>query len=406
MSSGDNRINDLIRVIGAERDSQPSEFVAFAEREVIRRLGGTRKQAQKRLKRGALVGLGLGLLTLGAALAFAQYYPEGLPVGTRIGGTVLMGLVGLAEAIVGVAALMKARWVMKAAWLIPFFRSPGATALGAEPPLEELLPTVGSDRQRRSTESIAQAEHQLTERLDLAAAQMSKRVRAWGLGLVLCGSYFALVGAGCLVGVIIQSFVRPPTSTPPKGLPVVFDIAFMVGFGILMIFGIVSIACGRGLRRRSPWALRAYIISVWAFFVGTSLILVPIMEFQFAFLSGSGNVAAIVLALVPVSAALLAVLLWKGTEPFTLPEVREACGQPVESLEAVASSLTPEGRTRSHALARWLVIAAVSLIVLLASASYVAALLARRASRTGEAQTIRQETQTSLWHGGQGPTGI
>jgi len=388
MSSGDSRINDLIRVIGAERDSQPPELVAFAEREVIRRLGGTREQARKRLKAGGMVSLGLGLLTLGVALALARYYPEGLPIGSRIGGTVVIGLVGLAEAVVGVAALVKARWVMRAGWLIPFFRSPGAAALAAKPPVDDLLQTIGPDRQAGSAESIAQAEHDLRERLDLAGSQMSKRVRAWAMQCMLGGSFSAFLSAGCLVGVFIRSFVWPFSGNPPEGLEIVFDIAFMVVFGTLMVASIIWIAAGRGLRRRSPWAPRALIISFSAFIVGTALILVPQMFYMVMSFPNGWSVVALVMVLGPI--ALLPAFLVRGMQTIALPEVREACGLHVGSLKETASSLTPEGRLRSPAWARWLVIATVSLIVLLAVEAYTAAVLGRRASRPAEVEKVFQ----------------
>ena len=62
MEDGEDRIDGLIRIVGRERACHPPELVTAAEREIIRRLGGTRKQVLRRLRFRAVFIIALGIV--------------------------------------------------------------------------------------------------------------------------------------------------------------------------------------------------------------------------------------------------------------------------------------------------------------------------------------------------------
>ena len=69
MQSVPERVEELIRIVGSERDSRPAELVAYARAELLDRIGGSRADAQRAARRAYLFYVAFGLFLIAAPLA-------------------------------------------------------------------------------------------------------------------------------------------------------------------------------------------------------------------------------------------------------------------------------------------------------------------------------------------------
>lgn len=260
-SSTESRRAELMRIIGAERDGQAPELVAFAEAEVARRLGGTRAQIRRRLRGAAAlnVALGTGLLgVIGAVLialcagslreeARAAEFPEVAIFCVSAAASVLAGAFFL---IRGLAVLWGVGWMQRVVRFAPVTRPADAAALAAEPPVEHLIEVVGSARDKHSPDEVAAAEDELSARLSIATEAMVKRVRRWGAWAIAIGGVFAF--QLCLMSVMITAAALRGEPVPLEAPPLPGQagaVLCMVRLLAWVALGLALVISGVGLRR-------------------------------------------------------------------------------------------------------------------------------------------------------------
>ena len=321
MENGQDRAQQLVRIIGSERDAHPLEVVAAAEKEIIRRLGGTRKQARRRVSVRAGFTIAAGLLTLVASLAVAATVAEELPDYIVLALAFCLGLVLLA---LGIASLRWKDWVICKSLLRALIGAGNLAALTAEPPLEDVLEIVGPGRASRAAEQVTAAEGELTARLGRARERMAKRVRNWGTIALLYGLYNGVAGP-----VVIAQFLLMARDGYPLGPGLLGALHFWMMFWMGMVsmcFGWALFAGGLGLRRRKQWARRMLVAIIWIWFACGVAMIPPAMVWML--LAGAGKTAAgvlLTLAVVPVNGGLWLLVLSGITRLLSRPEVREVC---------------------------------------------------------------------------------
>jgi len=346
MENDEDRAQQLIRILGRERDSNTPELVTAAEKEIIRRLGGTRKQARRRVTIRGVFTTTLGLLALAGSVAVAT--TEAQEVGDYI-GLLLAACLGVALVALGMANLTWNKWAVRR----PRFRGiVGATniaALMAEPPLEDLLEIVGQGRADHPRQEVAGAERELADRLGRGRDQTAKRVRTWGLVAIGFGLYMGFLGTVGIVSVLRASLDKGATARFPLA-------AIWWTMIVTASFGWVLFAGGLGLRKRKDWGRRTVFWAIWIYFT-CALAVIP-FKIAWTFLEGVGpaDIAA-ALGASALNIAVWSAILWSVTKPLRYPEIREACGGPLGAVEA-------RGGPTSRRLARRMLVAAIALVVL------------------------------------------
>ena len=406
MEQGEERTQELIRIIGAERAAHPPKLVAAAERELIRRAGGTRKQALARVRvRGACV-VTVGLLALAALILLVAV--EGVPflrgVGragehsARVGyclGLVMLAILGLACLPLGVALLISSKWTLRMARRLRLVGAADFALLTTEPPSEAILDALGRQRDVETAHNIAHAERELDARLLSAREATRNRIRRWGKTAIGFGLLLGLHGVAGTIFLSLMLSRDPGPYWAGEGLLGAPHFWMMLPLlTVNMGFGAVLIAGGLGLRKLKAWARKTIVAGIWTWF-GCSVAMMTALGLASMILVGAaeeGWGAELILTLVwiPVGISFWVVVLRSITKPMCLPEVREACGEPVPSL---AQECSPEvRRRRARRIYRWMVV-----VVLVAAAVTlgVTGWLAAKASRAA----LAQEALDAAWDG-------
>lgn len=325
------RESQLLRLVGEARGTYSPQLTAAAERELARRAGGTRRQAERRIRvSGAsiiLVGLILAGLAAGLyAMVVIVWGPQrGLTDASATCG--LTGLFGLAVAGLGLAVLLLNRWVLGKARCIPLLRKADVEVAAYEPDTAELLRTMRASRAGASPQVPEKAEGELRERLEKGRARLEGRVKSWGVAAVALGALMVFNGvAVVLLLLVLQALVGTEPELGGQYMLSSTDVVTTwIGAAANAILGAAVLLGGVGLLGRWDWGRKAILWAVWASFAVTLL---------------AGLVAAALMvarsglnlrAVLSVVGTLVTVLVWLAicwgvTRALRRPEVKEACG--------------------------------------------------------------------------------
>jgi len=344
MSPKEPSLEDLLRIVGRERAAHSPERVARAERELTRRLGGTRRQAERRvgIRGAALVAFGFLLLARWVLFPLSEAEESGQLA--LLAFTVLMGLVMI---VLGSALVTRRKWALTKHPFFTLLWRRDIKVLTAEPPLEELVLSVGAERDVHSPEEIAAAEATLAERLARARERTVKRVRARALADLIFGLYIVLVCIFAIVLMMVPALIRGPEAYP-MGEGLVGTLHFWMMCWVVVVNGYLGLSlfvCGIGLRRLKDWARRATIWTAWSWFACGVAVIPLLLGWLWLMAEPEGDMLFIPIWL-PVSIAVWVVILGGITGSLNRPEVKEACRPP----EAGAAG-------RARRLARVLVLA-------------------------------------------------
>ena len=337
MARPDRSSEELLRIVGEEREAHTPEDVAAAEAELTQRLGGTRAQAHRRLGYGGAFNLALGLFLVAAAtyiliwrgLSLLREEAAVPGLGEEAALCIplaIMFSVGVALAIAGLAVLRRMNWALKKARFIPFVRSADVALLAAAPALEDLLDTVGPGRTAQEPERVAAAECELRERLARAHEDWIRRVRRWGLAAIVLGLYLFVCSANVLL-MMTRMGLWGAEAHPVVGRGVASILNFWLGFLIVvtsLCFSPGLVACGLGLRKRREWARRTLIWILWMWFAFATA-LAPLMAGWMLMTGAQARDFLIMLALAPLVAAFWVAVFWRISKALASVATREVC---------------------------------------------------------------------------------
>jgi ankyrin repeat protein len=377
-----SRAEGLLRLIGQDRGSHGPRVIAAAEREILCRLGPTRRQAVRQVKfRGALLVLcSIGLLAVAVQLAVECTTDPALAV-VLAWPLLVASLFGLA----GVGILMKRRWAYRRGfpWLI---RQSELDALQALSSPHDLLKVAGAGRHARTAEEVAAAEGELRAALGAALENTARRVRNWGTTAACIGGLFALQGLLVLAALIAKGPGLLFEPRPPDDPGAILD-AVLTAFGLALntCVGVVLLLGGLGLRKPRDWARAAIAVTIVAYF-GFALVLVSLSAAWPALTRTGEPESALALFGGLAWGAIGAAIAWRLVTALRRPEVVEACGGGrVPSVDELVSRFSPEGRRRRAKSVLRLVLMAVLAVALAAGAAAgLAACRSARARATAE----------------------
>lgn len=354
MAPVETRAEQLVRIVGTERSGHPAEAVAAAEEELMRRLGGHLAEARARLRHAGLFGAVLGLSVLAAAgtvvFAWASTSPWAsltsvAPAARAVLWVGLVALCGMGVLFLaaGAAVLASEPRTLKRRRLIPFVHAEDLAVLTTDPPTEALLEAVGAARSTQAPGAVPAAETELRRRLADAAQKAGEGVQQWGHTAVMFGVLLGFVGALSIVFMIRSRYAEASIAPGSASTASSAHLAALWAMSILTALAGVSIAvCGDGLRKRKPWAADGLVRTLWVYLgtlVGLSL-LACILAVVDRGVEGATLVAF------PLTAALWAAVVSRIARPFSLPEVREACGAPVSPLAQGPAPAAAQGEER------------------------------------------------------------
>jgi len=329
MAETELRFERLLRIAGAERQRHPAPMVADAEREILRRVGGSRRQARRRIRARAvfLAALGLALVALAAVGTVYLLDPWGDP--HDVGGWIGVGISavwGLASLTLGVLLLRNPRprrWPKS----FPVISRRHFEVFLREPDAGELLRIVGRDRGETSPDQVAQAENQLRELLAEAVPVLRRRVRAWGTTGLTLGAMLTLWGMVALLMIGLRIVTEGADSWQAgMGAASRLHLAMMLLLGIVNgAFGVVLLAGGLGLRRYRNWARKTVVWAVWMWFAA-GVLLTPLGVLCMALVGTSSREILLSLAAALPQAGLWVYILRRITRALESPEVKEVCG--------------------------------------------------------------------------------
>ena len=365
MAEGEDRIQELIRVVGRERQEQPPELVASAEEEIIRRTGGTRAQAVRRLrwKGAACLVIAVGCVALSVSLLCVQGVPllrdhrlrPNMADDISLLVPVLI-LIALAAAlfVLGMGLLRLRPWAVRRRRFLSPVSQRDVRALTVEPDLAALLDTVGPSREGVPSHAVAASEAELASRLADARTGTITRVRNWGWVAIGWGLYSALGGMLAVV-MMLRLLLAGPESYPigpgPAGL---LHVLMMCWMGLLNVaFGWALFASGIGLRRRRQWARKSTYWLLWIMLAaGTGMI--PYVVAWMVLTGFPLEVTTPMFVMAMASSTFWVLVFATITRTMRRPEIREVFSPP-------PSEETPAERKRFQR--RMLAIASVPVLV-------------------------------------------
>ena len=320
-------IEERIRMVGRDRESEPPEKVAALEKEVIRRLGGTRKDHA----RFARVHGANTILAGAVILCFMAFmvYVEGLPGSgmdalrlTPTGAVLYWTALGVALlsgallVVAGVALRRENHWPRMHAF---------AWSWSDEPPSarhrwpEDLLAAIGSKRSMAVPEEVESAERELLDRLRALQARTRRKLRMGGGMAAIWGTVVFVHGAVVIVLALLYGFRLSGVSHESLRI-----LHAWVAAVINVLIGAGFVVTGIGLFRRRPSAPRRLgrVLMIWV------LALLALGAFREGFVFLSGPIERRMLYL--MMSYLLILLVWVAVvcrlkRYVDSPEAREAC---------------------------------------------------------------------------------